>query len=65
MIDDGPGPPARLDELIALGASDKPGHIGFGLETARTAIVSMDGTFTLERNRRGGTTAILRWPGRV
>lgn len=65
VIDEGPGPPARLEELIALGASDKPGHIGFGLETARTAIASMDGKLTLERNRRGGATAILRWPGRA
>jgi len=64
VIDEGPGPPAGLEELIALGASDKPGHIGFGLETARTAIVSMDGELTLERNRRGGATAVLRWPGR-
>jgi len=65
VIDEGPGPPARLEELIALGASNKPGHIGFGLETARTAIASMDGELTLERNRRGGATAILRWPGRA
>jgi signal transduction histidine kinase len=65
VIDEGPGPPARLEELIALGASDKPGHIGFGLETARTAIASMDGKLTLERNRRGGATAILRCPGRA
>jgi signal transduction histidine kinase len=65
VIDEGPGPPARLEELIALGASDKPGHIGFGLETARTAIASMGGKLTLERNRRGGATAILRWPGRA
>lgn len=65
VIDEGPGPPARLEELIALGASDKPRHIGFGLETARSAIASMDGKLTLERNRRGGATAILRWPGRA
>jgi signal transduction histidine kinase len=64
VIDEGPGPPAGLEELIALGASDKPGHIGFGLETARTAIASMDGELTLERNRRGGATSILRWPRR-
>ncbi len=64
VIDEGPGPPAELEELLALGASDKPGHIGFGLETARTAIASLEGELTLERNRRGGTTAILRWPGR-
>jgi signal transduction histidine kinase len=63
VIDEGPGPPAELEELLALGASDKPGHIGFGLETARTSIASMDGDLTLERNRPGGTTAILRWPG--
>ena len=64
VIDEGPGPPAELEKLIALGASDKPVHIGFGLETARTAIASMNGELTLERNRRGGATAILRWPGR-
>lgn len=64
VIDEGPGPPTGLEELIALGASDKPGHSGFGLETARTAIASMDGTLTLEHNRRGGATAILRWPRR-
>lgn len=64
VIDEGSGPSAALEELIALGASDKPGHTGFGLETARTAISSMDGDLMLERNRRGGATAILRWPGR-
>ena len=61
IIDAGPGLSTR-PESLALGASTKEGHFGLGLETTQTAIESLGGSLTLEGNRQGGATAILRWP---
>jgi signal transduction histidine kinase len=61
VLDTGPGVPSGVD-LPASGASTKDGHFGLGLETARTAIESLGGRLSLEANRQGGATAILRWP---
>jgi len=61
IIDAGPGLAAGVESL-APGVSTKKGHFGLGLETAQTAIESLGGWLTLEGNRQGGATAILRWP---
>jgi signal transduction histidine kinase len=61
VIDSGPGPPAAAD-LFAVGATNKPGHFGFGLETTRTAMTSLAGSAAMEKNGRGGATVLLRWP---
>jgi signal transduction histidine kinase len=62
VIDEGPGPPNDQGDLFTTGTSTKRGHLGLGLETARTAISSMQGSVELRRNERNGATALLRWP---
>jgi signal transduction histidine kinase len=61
IIDAGPGVTAGAAPFVP-GVSTKEGHFGLGLETARTAIESLGGSLTLEDNRHGGATALLRWP---
>lgn len=62
VIDHGPGIDARLD-LLSAGLTTKPGHIGFGLATAKAAMDSLDGLIEIRANEHGGATVLLEWQG--
>jgi len=62
VIDHGPGADTRLD-LLAASLTTKPGHIGFGLATAKAAMDSLDGLIEIKANEHGGATVLLEWQG--
>lgn len=62
VIDHGPGVDTRLD-LLSAGLTTKPGHIGFGLATAKAAIDSLNGLIEIKANEHGGATVLLQWQG--
>lgn len=62
VIDQGPGLNSDLG-VFSPGASTKPGHLGFGLTTALTAMTSLGGRAEIDGNEHGGTTVLLEWRG--
>jgi signal transduction histidine kinase len=64
VVDDGPGPPGRLEVFAEMGVSTKDGHPGLGLTIATQVAVSLGGHLTLEPEQRGGSVCRLTWPRR-
>lgn len=64
VLDRGPGLPANINRVWDIGISNKEGHHGMGLASARCAIESLGGEVQLRADSERGAIFELRWPRR-
>lgn len=62
ILDEGRGLPARLQNILGIGTTNKKGHMGMGLAIADRAAKSLGGSITLGQREPRGAKFEFRWP---
>ncbi|WP_455963640.1 ATP-binding protein [Methylorubrum aminovorans] len=61
ILDQGPGVSGPTEAAFEIGRTTKSGHRGFGLAIARQAMVTLDGSISLQSASAGGARVDIRW----
>ncbi|WP_167543891.1 sensor histidine kinase [Methylobacterium aquaticum] len=61
VLDNGPGLSGPSEAAFIIGRTTKSGHRGFGLAIARQAMMTLDGTVSLQSASGGGARLEIRW----
>jgi signal transduction histidine kinase len=61
VLDSGPGIAGPSEAAFEFGRTTKSGHRGFGLALTRQALMTLDGTVSLQPAQTGGARLEMRW----
>lgn len=61
VLDNGPGLSGPTEAAFQIGRTTKTGHRGFGLAIARQAMMTLDGSVSLQPASGGGARLEIRW----